>query len=339
LEVKELWHSNKIDVNFSCDDVWGLGEYTIDFKTDLNLYARKDNPETNFETNTGSLGTMFSVGNNSNVIWDFYSYFSVPTGYKENKMKLEYPVDAIITWVSEPQDPSINRLSMCDNSTPGLLIIPVNTISTTPDGFWKFKARTPNYCKDINIFRNTTITPSFTEWIQSNKFMSGDYINITAKISNPAIVSEYINQTKVILQIRFPNGTLWSDKKQIRFPDINGYINFTPLHIPIHPPNYEVGEYEVIITWNNSYSKFGLNETGIIYKKFTVTHKSLLIPDQVYYEDIFEGDIINLKVSFNDKEDYTAIRDAKIYLDNFSGGRQFFSEISPGYYFLECLCD
>jgi len=124
-----------------------LGGYTINLETDLNLFARKDIPETNYETNAGSIGTSFSVVNDSVVNWELYTYFSVPTGYEENEMKLVFPLDVNITWVSEPQDPSTNRLAECDNSTQGVLIIPVNTISSTPDGFWKFEAISPNYCE------------------------------------------------------------------------------------------------------------------------------------------------------------------------------------------------
>jgi len=61
----------------------------------------------------------------------------------------------------------------------------------------------------------------------------------------------------------------------------------------------------------------------------------MLIPDQSYFEEIIEGEEINLKVSFNDLENFDAIQGAQVYLDNFLGSRQFFSEISPGYYFLE----
>jgi len=330
IEQNNLWTTSPVKANFSSSDIWELGGYEIDLKTNLNLFTRKDTPETNYETNTDSLGTQFSVSNNSLTNWDFYAYFSVPTGYEENEMRINFPADFTITWVSEPQDPSTNRLSECDTSTQGLLTIPVNTISLTPDGFWKFKATSPNYCEQINILNNAT-----SSWIIDNQFLSGDYINITAKISDPALISGYIQQTQAQLQIRFPNGTLWTSQSQLNSPDSNGYVYFYPFRIPILPPNYEVGEYEAIITWNNSYSTLGLNETGIIYKKFNVIHKSKLTSDQNYYEQIFEGEVINLKVSYNDKENFNAVQDALVYLDNFTGGRQYFSEISPGYYFLE----
>ncbi|MFX1595518.1 MAG: hypothetical protein ACFFBK_05600 [Promethearchaeota archaeon] len=329
VEIEENMEGSTVYANFSCNDVGELGDYKIDLKTDLNLYARKDIPETNYETNAGSLGTSFYVNNNSVVNWEFYTYFSVPTGYEESEMRLDFPSDITLTWVSEPQDPSTNRLSECDNSIQGLLIIPVNNISLTPDGFWKFQATSPNYCEQINIFNNVT-----GSWIIANQFLSGDYINITAKISDPAIISGYIHQTQAQLQIRFPNSTIWTSQNQIKSPDANGYVYFDSLCIPSTPPYYEVGEYEAIITWNNSYASYGLNETGIIYEKFFVIHNSILLPDQDFYEDIFEEDTINLGVSFNDLENFDAIIDADVYLDDFLGSKQYFSETSPGYYFI-----
>ncbi|MFX0141571.1 MAG: hypothetical protein ACFFDN_48485, partial [Candidatus Hodarchaeota archaeon] len=330
VEQISTWITSPVQANFTSDDTWELEGYIIELKTDLNLYARKDAPETNYETNTGSLGTSFSIINNSMVDWEFYTYFAVPTAYEETEMRLEFPTDVNITWVSEPQEPSTNRLNQTDYSTPGHLIIPVDTISTTPDGFWKFEAISPNYCEQLDILNNAT-----GKWSLDDEFLIGDYINITAKINDSPLIIEYIQQTKAQLHIRFPNGTIWITQNQLKSPDSNGYVYFDHFRIPTTPPNYEVGEYEAIISWNNSYSGYGLNETGIIYKKFTVIHKSLLTPDQYYFEEIFEGEEINLKVSFNDLENFDAIQGAQVYIDNFLGSRQFFSEISPGYYLLE----
>ncbi len=98
-----------------------------------------------------------------------------------------------------------------------------------------------------------------------------------------------------------------------------------------------MGEYEAIITWNNSYSLYGLNETGIIYKEFSVSHDSELIPDENFYEDIIEDSSFNLKVSFYDLINNEPILNAHVYVFNYTHPSiiQSFSEISPGYYFLE----
>ncbi|MBA7647454.1 hypothetical protein ES703_55226 [subsurface metagenome] len=276
-------------------------------------------------------GVNFEVNNDSLVNWDCFGYVSVPIGYKENEIKLQFPTDVNITLVSEPQNPNINKLSLCDNSTQGLLIINMSKFSDPPDGFWKFEAVSPNYCEQLNIFNNETGV-----WLQDDEFLSGDYINITGKITDNSIISGYIQQTRAYLNIRFPNSTIWTSKTQEKSPLADGTIFFDPFLIPSSPPAYEVGEYDAIITWNNSHSGYGLNETGVIYKKFTVIHNSILSPDQdqYYHDNVFPNTIINLKVSFNDYISGEAIENAYIYV-NYDEQIQKFNEISPGFYLLE----
>jgi hypothetical protein len=326
------WQNSPIIANFSCTDVGVLGSYSVDLQSQLNLFASKDIPETNYETETASLGTSFQVGNESTVDWEFYGFIAVPTGYSESEMKIEFPSDMVITAVYTPEEPSINILNLCDDSLPGILSIPVNSITSIPDGFWKFNAVSPNYCEDLLIFGNST-----GSWQQDNEFISGDFVNITAKILDSSLISPYIQNTMAQLQIRFPNGSLWDQQEQYASLDLNGYVNFNPIRIPTTPPNYEEGQYEVIITWNNTHSTYGLNETGIIYKTFRVIHYSKLSPEQEFFENILEGTYIILKASFNDLENFDAVEGALVYTYNFTHPStiQYFSETAPGFYILE----
>jgi hypothetical protein len=328
------WQSvdGKIYTNFSSDDIGELGAFSIDLQTNLNLYAIKHTPESNFETNVASVGVNFEVENGSGANWLCYGRVKVPTRYEETELKINFPTDLIITSVFEPQNPDVNILSQCDDSTPGVLSIPVNTISATPDGFWKFEAISPNYCEDLTISNNASGV-----WVEDNNILSGSYLNISSQILNSPVVSSYIQSTRAQLQIRFPNGTIWSDHNQIASVDSNGDVFFNLFQIPSTPPNYEVGEYEVIITWNNSHSGYGLNETGIIIQKFRIVHESEFVPDNNFYEDIIEDSTFNLKVSFSDLINGNPITNAMVYTYNYTHPSimQQFSEISPGYYFLE----
>ena len=332
VEIEGDWESTNIFANFSSIGVGELGAYSLNLETNLNLYGTKHTPDTNYETDVGSLGTIFSVENASIVNWESYGFIAIPTGYSESEMRLNFPSDVIITNVFEPENPSTNILSLCDNSIPGRLLIPVDSISPNPDGFWKFEATSPNYCEELSLYNNAT-----GSWVPNNYFLSGDYINVTAKITDSFEVSSYLQNTAATLQIRFPNGTLWSDQNQAASVDSNGNVMFTPFQIPVTPPEYEVGEYEVIITWNNSYSSFSLNETGVLFKMFQVNHYSKLIPDIEFYENIADGSILNIRVSYNDLENFDAIENANVFTYNFTHPStiQYFSEISPGYYFLE----
>ena len=330
--IEGNWQTSPITANFSCTDIGVLGSYSVDLQSQLNLFASKDIPETNYETETASLGTFFQVSNDSTVDWQFYGFIAVPTGYSESQMKIEFPSDIVITTVNTPEEPSINILHLCDDSIPGALSIPVNSITSIPDGFWKFSAVSPNYCEELSIFGNST-----GSWQQDNEFISGDFINITAKVLDSSLISSYIQETEALLQIRFPNGSLWIQQEQYASLDSNGYVNFNPIQIPSTLPNYEEGQYEAIVTWNNSHSSFGLNETGVIYKTFRVIHYSKLSPEEIFFENILEGTEIILKASFNDLENSDAIEGATVYTYNFThpGTIQYFSETAPGFYILE----
>ncbi len=331
VKIEGNWKNPKVYANYSSYDTWGLGDYNVSLSSDLNLFAIKNTPDTTYETNFESNGTYFSVDNESIVNWEAYVDFAVLNGYIENEMRLSFPADLNITGIYEPQDPNTNRLKECDNLTSGLLIIPVSNISSTPNGYWTFKGISPNYCENIGIYNNNT-----GSWIANNTFLSGEYINITAKIIDSPIINGYKESTKAYLSIRFPNGSIWDAQSKYKSPDSNGNIFFDIIQVPNAPPYYEVGEYEVIITWNNSYSSFNLNEAGIISSRFYIIHESKLEPDQgiYYYEKVIDNGIKNIKVTFNDKNDDTAIENAQVYT-YFNAKMLNFSEISPGFYLLE----
>ncbi len=332
IELEGNWKNTLVLANFSSTDTPEFGAYQINLDTDLNLYTIKESQNTTYEADSSSIGMKFTVSNNTNVDWEGYSYLAVPTAYKETMMSVRFPSDVNINWVSSSVQPSVNITDQCDILTPGLLLIPVNDITATPNGYWKINAESPNYCEDLITYNNKT-----GSWINEDIFLSGDYINFTGKIINSAQIAGHITQTSATLQIRFPNGSIWTNAIQSKSPDASGNIYFDAIQIPISPPDYEVGEYNVIITWDNSYSSYGANESGIIYTTFTVTHDSKLTPEISFYPNIAEDSVVNLKVSFNDEGDNSAIENAQVYTFNFTnpGVMQNFSEISPGYYLLE----
>jgi hypothetical protein len=334
VEINGNWQGidDNLDLSFSCDDVSQLGAYEIEFFSSINLFALKHLPESNYETNEASLGTSFTVTNNSLVEWVCYGRVNVPTRYEQTLMKIEFSQDITLTAVYDPQNPDLDILNLCDNTSAGILLIPINSISDTPDGFWRFKATSPNYGENLIIYSDST-----GSWVEDYEFLSGQFVNITAQISKTAVVSSYIQNTIASLSIRFPNGTIWSDLTQYTQLDSNGLVKFDIFQIPSNPPNYEEGLYEAIVTWNNSYSTFGFNESGIIYKNFRVIHESYLTPESNYYEDNYGNSTLNLKISFNDAITDNPIENAELYTYDFINPsiEQYFGEISPGFYFLE----
>jgi len=326
-----------ISVKFSSQGTGTYGGYEIDFVADLKYYVKKDNQKTFYEPDTDSLGSYFSVGNKSLVRWEAYGFVNTPTNYEVTRMRIEFPTDHTVSWVSSIKMGS-NALSSCTQLS-GAILIPTSTITkpSNPDGFWKIQTTSPNYCQQLNIYKNSTTVPSGNNWNAATSFYCGDYINITGKISASSVISNHITLTKAHLFIRFPDGNIWISVNQSANINSTGYFKFNFFRLPPNPPNYQVGEYEAIITWNNSFSLRGINETGVIYKKFTVIHDSVLQPEdgKYYIENVIDNGFLNIKVLFKDKEDNSLINNAIVYARNITSIVGYFSKSGLGTYLYE----
>ncbi|TKJ23798.1 MAG: hypothetical protein CEE43_01155 [Promethearchaeota archaeon Loki_b32] len=331
---------SSVEANFSTDYYWPLTfeedgierSYEIELETNLTLYVNKSTPESYYTADPNDIyqGSAFTVANNSDVNWITYAHMEIPTGYEETNMTLEFPSDYNLLRVFFSQNPvSLDDINIKEYGNKKVVNIPVSSITSNTNLFWKLEAESPNYCTEMGIYNNATYN-----WLPSNEFFSGQWINITANISNSQLISGYINKTKAQLQIKFPNGTIWAEESQFKQVNNPGMVYFDPILIPSDGSNYKVGEYHAIVTWNNSYSNFNFNETGIIYKSFTVIHNSTLVALDDYYEDAIYGEEINLEVTFKDLKNDKPIEGANITLTNFTGGIQTFEDLDNGYYLL-----
>lgn len=336
--------SEKIFIEFSSNQIENLSlfedngkliSYKIEFKADINLYAIQNNPESYYDTEPEAIGSNFEVSNESNIVeWDCYAYVNVSSGFAESKMTLKFPIDYNITAVYDASAPTINisASSIVDHSIDGQLSITSDSSIGLSNGYWGFQARSPNYCSQLSLYNNDTGI-----WASNTTYMSGDYMNITAKVDDPLIIKDYINDTLAILRIRFPDGSYWTENNQIKSPDTSGYISFEPIHIPnTIGSNYQAGDYEAIITWNNSYNNYDFNESGIISKRFTVVHDSEFktIDNIYYFDEVLEDENIIVKFSFKDLLDDTPIKDANVYAINDTGQTQNLTKPSDGIYWL-----
>jgi hypothetical protein len=307
---------------------------TVSFISSFNIYATKTSPTSFYTTNFNAQGTKFSILPTGNVNWEFYIYFSVPIGYREYNFTLTFPTDWMINWVSSPQLPGTNQLGNVDNSIPGLLKIPVKDISETPDGFWRFQATSPNYLHDLELYINTTTNPGATDWTSQSVFFPGEYLNISARLNTSLAFTNFAG-TIAELNILFPNGSLWQDQTQFFVISSDGRINFEPVQIPIGGPAYLVGEYAILIRWNNSIGGNDLNETGVLQNSFIVKHLSQTNPDQAYFEKILEGTLVSIRVNYLDLFAGAAIENGIVNVINFQNQYQTLTEIAPGYYFTQ----
>ncbi|MFQ6124376.1 MAG: hypothetical protein ACE5R6_07210, partial [Candidatus Heimdallarchaeota archaeon] len=148
------WTTSPVNMVFdaivSLPSQYGTGSYDVEFDYSADLYVRKDSPDTLYELDATSEGTNYDVNDGDTTVdWDFYVYVSVPTGYTETQFNVTFPTDWTITWVSEPQNPTLNNVTQCDTATPGVLTVPVPSISPAPDGYWHIKATSPNYAQSL----------------------------------------------------------------------------------------------------------------------------------------------------------------------------------------------
>ncbi len=328
------WTTTPVYANFTADDNSNY-DYSVEFNSDLNLFAQKTSPTTNYETNSGSPGTYFSIANDTDSNWEFYSYFSVPTGYVEENFTQYFPSDWTITWVSTPQLPTTNVIGDCDTSNSGKLIIPVIDLSATPDGFWKFMAQSPNYVQNLLTLKNTTHSPGPSDWNVNNIFFSGDYLNITTQVKTSGVNFTELSSTHANLDIYFPNGTKWFSQSEEVAVLADGTIQFSSIQIPESGSDYVVGDYDVFVSWNNTDGVNPINETGMAHTQITVKHYSILVPDDDYIEDFLEGTTTSLRVNYFDIVSGEAIESAILDFNNLTSEIQTFNEIAPGYYFSE----
>ncbi|MFX1572351.1 MAG: hypothetical protein ACFFB0_06345 [Promethearchaeota archaeon] len=337
---------SSVIANFSSNANWPLTydndgniiSYKIELDANLNLFTTRLTPETYYTADPSLIyqGSSFISSNNSNSNWTTYAHMEIPAGYEETNITIEYPLDYNLTKLSFSQfTVPFSQTSIRTYGNKKVINIPASSITSNTNMFWKLEAESPNYCSELDIYNGPTITGP---WELNNTFLSGEYINITGKIVSPQLdISGYVGQTMAHLYIRFPDGTIWAAENQIKQVNGDGMVYFDPFMIPdTDIPSYKAGEYQAIILWNNSYSSNDLNETGIIYKKFTVIHDSTLEPDQGidFIENVFDDRVINIKVSYNDLINNKAIENATVYTD-YTGSPEPLSEIGPGYYLYE----
>jgi hypothetical protein len=337
------WQGDTVYANFSGEHEWlfdgftsnylgvtTFSSYKVVLKSDLNLYALKNNPDTNWKKDVDEIGTYFSVSNNSEVIWNAYTFVNIPSDYEETNMTIEFPSDITITKVYDSADNEV--LAGCTTTyigNIGKINIPISSISSATPVFWSLEATSSNYCQELTIYKNSTVIPTSTDWAPSTSFFSGDYLNITAKIDKSTLIQDYITLTNASLTIRLPDESIWLTEQQTKEVKDDGTISFDYIKILDEiSPYYQAGEYEAVVTWNNSFSSFGVNESGIIYKKFNVTHNSILEPDRgiYYFEDIFDDTIVNIYVYYQDAIDSTGIIEAEVCAKNTSIGIQDYEE-------------
>lgn len=274
--------------------------------------------------------TEFSAINGTTINWTANYYAIEPEGYENYNISIGFPSDWDARKAYNPEGTEI--LSDLDEGSDYLDIN--NTFAAASDGIWEIEYESPNYLTDLQIYKNGSTGPN--DWLEADVLYPGDYLNITATVDNGGLVPNLID-TRGTLSIRLPDGNIWEE--EISYKNVSSNtdprIFFDPIQLPISGPSYQVGDFNVIVSWNNSINQVDFNEFGIYTGSFSVNHYSKLIPEQDTFLDFVEGDTESIRIDFKDKESNAAIQGALLYFDNLTGQRQYMSPISPGKYYAE----
>ncbi|MHA1339711.1 MAG: hypothetical protein ACTSRZ_06155 [Promethearchaeota archaeon] len=297
---------------------------------DLKVWVNKTRLS---QDSNGNPYSDFVVENNKNSTWTVYYYSIIPDGYENYNFTIYYPTDWDATAAYNP-----TPTELLGSLVEGNGFIAVNTTyASIKSGIWKFEFTAFNYVENIWIYKNTTQTPGPNDWGESSEFFAGDYINITAKIKTDGLPLD-LTKTNATLNIRLPNGNIWSSISQIKAisSHTTGMVYFDPILIPSAEPNYYVGNYSVIISWNNSISNPNdCNETGIKTDSFIVKHYTKISADKTIYSNFLEGTTEQIRIYLNDKGNNEAIQNATVYFYNLTGQLEYMNEISPGVYYAD----
>ncbi len=328
-----LANLENIEANFTSKN---NASYSVKLRVDTLVNASAFGPTTCYEANVNSRGIQFFTRNATNTIWDFYTYFTLPTGFSENNFTLFYPGDWTIAWVSTPQEPATNQLTQCDTTHSGELRIPVPLLTGFPEGFWKFRVTSPNYLSEVFTYRNSSNTPGPSDWVPCQSITAGDYLNISAQTFTDKNFTNF-SATLAQLDFKFPNGSLWFSASQLVFMDSAGAIQFAPLQIPLSGVDYVAGDYKIFVRWNNTLGPFAFNETALFVTSVRIVHPARLQPDaeSTVISDLLVGTTTTIKISFIDAQSEEPIEGATLSFTDLAGNTQTFTEYAPGYYIAE----
>ncbi|NVM54733.1 MAG: hypothetical protein HWN66_13610, partial [Candidatus Helarchaeota archaeon] len=298
---------------------------TIDFKADANLFALKDGNLLH-DLTPSAFGADYVVREGENTSWELYSLIATPDGYGDHYYNFTCPTDWNFTGLYEPQDPLINIINEAigGGSGDGYFQINMTDVTTSPAGYWRLTAESPNYVTDVTITNTTT---------QQTDFRVGDTVRVNATVTNA--VDGYANLT-----IYDPAGEEWTTQviqppsDQFSFSDVNlGGINTS------------AGAYETVVWWDNrtSAGTTDATEAGLKRAVFTLTHNTQLQSYDVSniqtdtFSDILYNETFILKAKYTDTDTGLGIEDATIQIEWIDSNNYTMTDLGGGYYLIDSL--
>ncbi len=256
---------------------------------DVNLYANKTGTSLYSQSPTAT-GVLFNVKSGQNASWTFYHLLALPTQYWNDVFNFTIPADWNITFVSEPQLPTINKISQCQggNIGDGYLEIPASVITNSPDGYWAIKAESHNYVDsaELQIWDGS--------WNPTVAVRSGNLTRVQARILDGSDTPPSgAASTQANVSVYNPDGmTIWYTELVI--PTAAGWV--TSNSFTIEGTTTIGGTYTIVVFWDNS------TEAGEYVTAYSVTHTTSLIPRDSWIDAFYEDQYWYPRVRFNDTD-------------------------------------
>ena len=186
---EKIWDTSPVIANFTWTPSSGPGldsDIYVTFKTNLTLYINKSDV-TLCEMNIYAQGLNFAAYNGSDVEWSFYVYVAIPDDYRNNyyRFNLSIPLDWNITFVAEDSTPTTNRTADCNVGSGYIEVYAYSISPGSPDGYWIFKAKSPNYVSDVwtQVYNATA-----NQWENSTTFRPSNITRVVARILNLSLI-------------------------------------------------------------------------------------------------------------------------------------------------------
>ena len=306
------WTNSPVQVNFSWNPTPTPDpdlDIEVSFKCDTNLFASKIG-QTLYTADPTKYGLLLDVDQGINTSWSFQYYVTLPNGYWNHSFTIFHPTDWNVTFVSEPQLPAVNRIGDCVKGLDNITI-PATSITTSPDGYWRFEATSLNYLQDIQpqVYNGT-------HWINSGDFFVTNLTRITSYISNATGPPPNLASSTINLTILDPNGQPWYTTTSATYS--NGWAIFP--NLTIFGSNTTAGQHAVSVSWNSGV------EGGYGDSSFNIVHNSELVlakPTDAIADQTTEvnfGELFLIRIGLNDTDRNELAKGIDVTLNWTQGG-------------------
>jgi hypothetical protein len=286
---------------------------------DLNLFANKT-ASTVYAQSPTAYGVGFNARSGQDTSWTFYYQLALPSQYWDDIFNFTIPSDWNITFVSEPQLPTINKVAQCSggNLGDGYLSIPTTDITVSPDGYWMIEAESHNYVDsaELQIYDGG--------WSPTSTVRAGNTTRVAARILDGSDTPPIgVTSTQANASIYEPGGGLWYT--ELVSPSAQGWVYSSSFY---HDGwNTTGGTYNIFVTWDNA------TEAGEYQISYTVQHSTSLTPRESLIEAFLEDQPLYPKVRYEDSDSHSWLEPPATIVGNWTTGTISFHYVSgTGYY-------